>query len=418
MQRLGGAVIPMQPNFNNIVNDECLDKINFLVGNKSILKNMSHISVKEPFADDVIDFLNSVSKALMSNRLAKIYPDVVTLGFWLRKASIMAIKKRFVKEDGSLCVGRGMVFHVAPSNVPVNYAYSLVVGLLTGNANVVRIPSKDFPQVKIINDVFEEVLQDYEEMKDYLCLVRYERDKEINDWLSYCVDARVIWGGDSTIAELRKSVIQPRTVEVTFADRYSFVIINSDDYMQIKDKKRVAQEFYNDTFLTDQNACTSPRLVVWVGNAIVEAKSAFWDNIQKLVEEKYQFQPIQGINKLTSAFLIAAKQEGTHIVKGKDNRIVRVCLESVDDSVMEHKDNSGYFFEYDCKDFDELRKLCNNTHCQTVSYVGDIDGFKSVLTSGVKGVDRIVPVGKTMDFDFIWDGYNLVERLTRSISIM
>ena len=40
-----------------------------------------------------------------------------------------------------------------------------------------------------------------------------------------------------------------------------------------------------------------------------------------------------------------------------------------------------------------------------------------LLMSGVKGIDRIVPVGKTMDFDLIWDGNNLYERLTRIISL-
>ena len=38
--------------------------------------------------------------------------------------------------------------------------------------------------------------------------------------------------------------------------------------------------------------------------------------------------------------------------------------------------------------------------------------------AGIKGIDRVVPVGKTMDFDLIWDGYNLVERLTRVIRIV
>ena len=52
-------------------------------------------------------------------------------------------------------LGRGCVFHISPSNVPVNYAYSLVVGLLTGNTNIVRISSKDFPQVEIINKLMK-----------------------------------------------------------------------------------------------------------------------------------------------------------------------------------------------------------------------------------------------------------------------
>ena len=84
---------------------------------------------------------------------------------------------------------------------------------------------------------------------------------------------------------------------------------------------------------------------------------------------------------------------------------------------MDLKDNSGYFFEYDCTDILELKDICNDTRCQTVSYIGDSSRLLPLLKSGVKGIDRIVPMGKTMDFDLIWDGYNLFERLTRNISI-
>ena len=40
-----------------------------------------------------------------------------------------------------------------------------------------------------------------------------------------------------------------------------------------------------------------------------------------------------------------------------------------------------------------------------------------LLTSGIKGIDRVVPIGKTMDFDFIWDGYDLISQLTRIIKM-
>ena len=41
--------------------------------------------------------------------------------------------------------------------------------------------------------------------------------------------------------------------------------------------------------------------------------------------------------------------------------------------------------------------------------------FDTLLVSEMSGVDRIVPIGKTMDFDLIWDGYNLYEMMTRRI---
>lgn len=408
----------MQLNLTNMDMEEVLKEVTYLVGNDEIVASLNDTCPKHPFDDSVVDFLNALSKTLMKSREAKAYPDVITLGFWMRKSSVLALKERFEDESSDIIkIGRGVAFHIAPSNVPVNYAYSLLTGLLTGNANVVRVPSKDFPQVSIINRAINEVIEEYPDMKKYICLVRYGRDQKVNDLFSSLADTRIIWGGDNTIAEIRKSPLGPRAGEIAFADRYSLAVIDSEKYLTVSDKERLAEEFYNDTYLSDQNACTSPRLVVWMGEKKKEAKELFWKFEHDLVKKKYQFQPIMGINKLTSSYLVAAAKERTHIEKHEDNYIVRVNVPEVKPELMELKDNSGFFFEFDCDDILEIRDFCNNTHCQTIGFLGERNAIMPLLVSGIKGVDRVVPIGKTMDFDFIWDGYNLVERLTRTIKV-
>lgn len=407
----------MQQSLVNTDMKDVLRGVTYLVGNDEIVAVLKDVSPKCPFDDSVVEFLNSLSKILMKSREAKAYPDVITLGFWMRKSSVLALKERFVTDSSDIKIGRGVAFHIAPSNVPVNYAYSLLTGLLTGNANVVRIPSKDFPQVSIINKAINEALEEYPDMKPYICLVRYGRDQKVNDMFSALADTRIIWGGDNTIAEIRKSPLGPRAGEIAFADRYSLAVIDSDRYMEVSDKERLAEEFYNDTYLSDQNACTSPRLVVWMGEKKEEAKELFWKYEHDLVKKKYQFQSIMGINKLTSSYLMAVSKEGVHVERREDNYIVRVNVPEVNPDLMQLKDNSGYFFEYDCDDIIEIRDFCNNTHCQTIGFLGEKETIMPLLISGIKGVDRVVPIGKTMDFDFIWDGYNLVERLTRTIKV-
>lgn len=394
-----------------------MNHITYLIGSAEIARNMASVPAREPFDEEILDFLNDVSRTIMGMKEAKTYPDVITLGFWMRKASVLNLKKRFERNDGNLHVGRGLAFHIAPSNVPVNYAYSLITGLLTGNANIVRVPSKDFPQVGIINKAICESLSKFNRVRDYICLIRYERNKEINDCLSAMADVRIVWGGDRTIAELRESPLAPRAGEITFADRYSLAVIDSDVYLKLGNYKKTAEDFYNDTYLTDQNACTSPRMVVWLGSRKEEAKREFWSALHEVVREKYEFQPIMGINKLTSSYLLAVAQPGVKIEEQEDNYIVRLKIPKIADGMMEWKDNSGYFLEYDCDDILDLRSLCDDAHCQTIGFMGERERIFPLLRSGIKGVDRIVPIGKTMDFDLIWDGYDLSERLTRTISI-
>lgn len=407
---------------NETVSDTVLDKVTYFVGSKNTVLNMANVPTKKPFDENVISFLNDLSKELMQDRMAKAFPDVVTLGFWLRKSSVMKLKERFSDIDDCSKIGRGVAFHIAPSNVPVNYAYSLFTGLICGNANIVRIPSKDFPQVSIINRLINKTLDNHESIKPYIALVRYERNKEINDILSSLCDTRIIWGGDATIADIRKSDLQPRATEITFADRYSLAVIDSDEYLknasEEKYKIKVASDFYNDTYLSDQNACTSPRVVAWLGNGASEAKKIFWTELYKLVKEKYNFQQIQGVDKLSIEYIAAASyQSELKELKRDDNTLVRVQVKDVYADLMDYRGNSGYFYEIDCDDVMKLRDFCNNTHCQTIGILGSSDIVSPLLQSGIRGVDRVVPIGHTMDFDFIWDGYNLVERLTRSIGV-
>ncbi len=411
MLNLGGAVTLMQVNSN-----EALDRIEFLVGDKETVTEMQNVLSLPPFSDDICLFLNELSDKLVKLNISRL-PDIATLAFWIRKASIQRLKQRFLKDDGEYRLGRGVIFHIAPSNVPVNFAYSLVSGLITGNANIVRVPSKDFEQVGIISTALNEVLGEHESLRPYIALIRYERDKDINDHLSMLADVRVIWGGDATIAELRKSPLKSRAVEVTFADRYSLSIIDSDAYLDTGNREGVAQDFYNDTFLTDQNACTSPFLVVWTGSRKQEAKEAFWNSLHRLVFEKYGFQDIQAVNKLTSEYMVMVAKEDARSVGYQDNLIVRVAVDKLDADLYEFKENSGFFFEYDCDDIEELAPICDNTKCQTVGYIGDKTNILRLLDLGIRGIDRIVPIGKTMDFDLIWDGYDLVDRFTRNISL-
>lgn len=401
-----------------------LDKASYLIGSRETLLKLPEIAPKMPFDDNVLSFLSDLSGELMTSAEAKAFPDVVTLGFWLRRSSLSAMKKRFISES-ELRIGRGAAFHIAPSNVPVNFAYSLFTGLLCGNANAVRVPSREFPQVEIISKATVRVLEKYPDLKPYIVLLRYERDREINDILSGLCDVRVVWGGDATVAELRRSPLPPRATEITFADRYSLAVIDSDEYLQRvkggednKAASRIASDFYNDTYLSDQNACTSPRAVIWTGSAKREAKKIFWESLSALVKEKYYFQPIQGVDKLSTEYTAAAcgiaglKQDSRD-----DNRLVRVQASALSAELMDYRGNSGYFYEYDCGDIMEIRELCNDTHCQTIGLLGDKTTVEPLLRSGVKGVDRVVSVGHTMDFDLIWDGYDLVERFTRTVKV-
>lgn len=403
--------------------------VSFLVGSERTVREIRSLPPKRPFDEDVLEFLNALSKELMSVKESRQFPDIVTLGFWLRKSSLLSLKERFTV-PGKFIIGRGTAFHIAPSNVPVNYAYSLFTGLICGNANIVRVPSKDFMQIGIINGAICKLLEQerFSPLKGYINLVRYDRNKDINDFFSSICDVRIVWGGDSTIGELRRSPLSPRAAEVVFADRYSLAVIDSDAYMDAVNidcvsMERIASDFYNDTYLSDQNACTSPRVVIWMGNRIQAARELFWDALMKHTKQKYRFQPIQGVDKLSNlclasaGYIDASGKTCIKALKSDSNLLQRIEVSRLDADLMDYRGNSGYFYEYELNDVQAMRNFCDNTHCQTIACFGDRKMLEPLIMTGIRGVDRIVPVGHTMDFDFEWDGYNLVNQLTRTIAM-
>ena len=51
--------------------------------------------------------------------------------------------------------------------------------------------------------------------------------------------------------------------------------------------KNLIKNFYNDTYAADQNACSSPHLVLWKGKSNIKAKKKFWLYLNDLVKIKY-----------------------------------------------------------------------------------------------------------------------------------
>jgi hypothetical protein len=392
---------------------QSFNDISFVAGSADILEKMPALRAYRTFDEKYTEFLALLSAKLLSNNEAKKYPDVITFAFWCRKSNLKALSKPYLEEQR---LGRGVAFHIAPSNVPVNFAYSLVTGMLAGNANVVRIPSKSFAQVDIICGAINELLRQFPQIAARLCLVRYAHDKSITDALSSMCISRIIWGGDETIKEIRTSPIPPRANEITFPDRFSVCVINADEYLLKNEKSKIAKDFFNDTYLTDQNACTSPKIIFWTGKERESVRREFWSLLEKIVGE-YELQAVQAVDKLTAFYEYAADSE-CELKSGKDNKIIRVKT-SVNVKMLEHLGNSGYFYECDIENIAEILPICTRK-LQTVSYIGfDTEELrKFFIEKAPEGVDRIVPVGKTMDFALVWDGVDLIQALSRRVEFL
>ncbi len=375
--------------------------------------------VSEVFNDEVCDFLDDLSKWIRKDKEACKFSDLISLAFWCRKSNVEKIKKSFC--DDKVHIGRGLVFHITPSNVPVNFAFSYFFGLLSGNSNIVRIPSKDFPQVNILCKGIKEILQndDYINIKRNTMFVRYERNKEINDYFSAKCDCRIIWGGDETIKNLRLSEIKPKTVEVVFADRYSFAVIQSEKIVSKTENEisEIAHKFYNDTYLMDQNACSTPHFILWLGDKKEEASEIFWNAVKK-EEDNYNLEPIKSVDKYTDLCHLLIDRNDIEEVRTFGNFLYVVKLSQIPNDFEYVRGKFGLFFECGINSMYDISNFITSKTQTMICYGVEKNDIVDFIKNGhLQGIDRVVNFGSALDIGTIWDGYDIIGSLSRIVDI-
>lgn len=393
------------------------DNAVWVLGNENVIA-----APMKPYCQLVIDFLDELSYVLRKSVRSGEYPDIISLAFWCRKANILKLKEQAGNTSSSL--GRGLVFHITPSNVPVNFAFSFFFGILSGNANIVRIPSKDYPQTEIICDAIAKVFNEekYQCLKGSNAFVKYGHDKELTDRLSSMADVRIIWGGDASIDSIRKSPLKPKATEIVFADRYSFGLLSMKAIYEASEEElnTLAHNFYNDTYLMDQNACSTPHLMAWVKDIEGDEKiikKRFWDSVYNEAIT-YNLEPIKVVDKYTELCKISMLGEVVNVSKW-ENLLYVVKMNKLPKDITSLRGKFGLFYEINIDEISDL--ACHITdRVQSVIYYGInkelIRDF--VLDNGIKGIDRIVPFGRALDIGVFWDGYDIVGQLSRKVSFM
>lgn len=393
--------------------------LQYLAGAHDRLTSARPLSPYEPL---VLEFLGDVSRALFADAEAKRHPDVIAFAYWCRGANTSRLKQEFAEPH--LRLGLGIVFHIAPSNVPINFAFSFAFSLLAGNANIVRVPTRDLPQTGIVCRIINRLLTEarYETLAGMTAFVRYPQDDAITREFSALCNARVIWGGDQTINSIRKLPIPERSIEVTFADRYSLCVIEGSSILRADHAAivRLAGGFYNDIYLFDQNACSSPHLVMWLGTRDVldEAKRIFWGAVAEVAEARYDLQPVQAVDKYLLLCENAIEVDEIAGFEKHGNHLYRLALAHLPGSLETLRGRFGLVYEHDTERLDTLAPFIT-AKFQTLTYFG-LDRARLqdfVVANRLPGIDRIVPIGTALDIGVIWDGYDIVRSLSRIIDL-
>lgn len=337
-----------------------------------------------PFDPRAVDFLAELSAEVLRGPDTRRQEASAAFGFWCRRARLEALAARHASPLPRL--GRGLAFHLAPANVPALFAYTLAIGLLAGNANVVRLSSRRVEGEAPLLAALRRVL---------------ERPEH---------------------ATVRAMPMPPHAVELCFPDRWSLAVFSQRAFSALTPEERgaLAHRFYNDTYQMDQNACSSPQLVLWLEDGGDPAcRGRWWEAVAAEAAERYPFGPFQAARKLERLCLCAMTMEEPAVAaveRYQGNLLYVARLAGLSGNLPSLAGGFGLFFEAALPSLEALAPLLP-PKAQTLVCGGLEPSETAALLAraGARGVDRVVPLGQALEMDTVWDGRDLIAALSRII---
>ena len=254
-----------------------------------------------------------------------------------------------------------------------------------------------------------------------ITVIRYSSNNDLlTKKFSAICDARLIWGGDKTITDIKKFDTKPKNIDIPFADRYSISLINSEKFLKLSQHKvlNLIKNFYNDTYAVDQNACSSPHLILWKGRFNMKAKEKFWLHLNNLVRKKYDSPLISTVDNYSRLVAEVIKNKNVHSFKSFNKSLYVVTLKRLYPNLFIKKPKWGFFYECNIENLKNINYVVNRS-LQTLTYFGFSKKFLQTFfeTNNFNGIDRVVPFGQALNINLIWDGYDLTKILSREIEI-
>ena len=382
------------------------------------------------FSPKVMAFAQQLSETLRHDPRCRSYPDLLALGFWLRAGNLERLAQSY--QDHTVRLGRGLAFHFAPNNVTTLFAYSLLLSLLSGNSNVVRLGQKSTPEQHILLNIIQELTAQHQECASRILIVRYGHDDVVNRFFCAHCAVRIIWGGDSTVEHLRALPMPAGSCELTFANKFSWALIDACHYLNHSNdeawRHATAQSFITDAFAFGQQGCSSPRLILWHGDpsTVTQAQEQFWLSVDQALQTRpFALSPAQ----ISERFLAASsaivapcqhgiKPQGKLRASGDGTSYLRLALSSWDELERDAHQGNGLFYELTVDSLTEVLAHCSD-HEQTICSLGPTaeEWQQAITATPPQGLCRIVALGRALEFNRIWDGYDLIGTMSRALTI-
>lgn len=319
---------------------------------------------------------------------------------------------------------RGIITHWIAGNVLNLGIISLIQGILTKNANVLKLPAN---LGLIVPTVFQTIsnlevktkkntrISGKDILKTVLFIYCSKEDRESQGKISLESDSRVIWGGEQAVASVMSLPRKIDCEDVVFGPRYSLAVIGKDALGQ-DNLDNIAFKLAMDASMFEQRACSSPHTVfVETGGPVspLAFAQALAHGMQKAIKRipkhKTTAAEAYSIVELRSEHLFSGKvfsSRGTEwtVIYSEDKGLAAPCYSRV-------------VFVRPVSNIEKVIEDIDPS-VQTIGVHAESSRkFKFARNVMERGGLRITEIGKMNVYDYPWDGIFPMGRFVRWVSI-
>jgi len=315
---------------------------------------------------------------------------------------------------------KGVVTHWLAGNVPVLGMISLIQGIVSKNANVIKLPRENGLVLPLMAAEIAKYETSSIKGKDIMagCMFVYcnRDDRKAQNALSVNSDLRVAWGAREAVESVMSLPRKYGTDDVIFGPKYSFAAIGKDSFNpeQLND---LAYKVAIDASTFDQQGCNCPHTVFVEKGATVSAvefAKALASNMDKALK-RIPKNPIladqaYSIVNIRSEYSFAGKvfsSKGTEwtVIYSEEKGLADACY-------------SRIIFVRPVENLNEILDYIEYKKHQTLGLcIKESAKAKFAKEATKRGIERITELGKMTSFDYPWDGMFAINRFVRWVSL-
>lgn len=385
--------------------------------------------------DRIVEILNEFALCLMNRRrsIHRQFPGagLAHIADWCRATNLIRLLENtfsnrlildgyvdsdFRQDRSYRALPRGLVTHWMAGNVPTLGFLSLIQGILTKNANLIKVASNsDHLLARLLHllaSVKPEESQNGAELTRTVAVIRYDRSKkELGEFISKYADVRFFWGSDESVATLRRLPARLHCTDLVFSNKTSFLVIDNHA-LQHGDRSLMTKRIASDMSVFEQKACASPHTLFLETNDRAELEKFALDLKQALTNLLPSMPKMVPSQKEVSAILNLRTQYDMFHQAWYSDGVEFTLLSDQEFQLGPPIGNRTLYI----RQTDNLERIAEliTSNVQSVGILAEPDKFEKLTALYAEmGIQRFTNIGAMTQFESPWDGYHIGHHLVR-----